>query len=349
MHSSSYRAQTKILSIFSLIIVVIIGIWGSLYAGNQIKQRDLNSLLLRAKNIALLVDVPKIKALEGNINDLNKTEYQNLKFKLTQIRGINEDARFVYLMGLKNDQQFFYVDSEDPTSEDYSPPGQTYNDATDLDIYNHKNSVAYTNGPYSDEWGTWISAYAPVIDPDTNTVIAMVGVDINSEQFNSNILFAEISVAIIFFLIFFCILLFIVLNNKIIKYVKELEKTNQELQLNKDYLIEAEQIARLGQLTWNASSDDVSLNKIMMDLLGLTINKISLEKFMSYIDSADVDRIKKLFSNIDAVTTYMNFKYKINGVNDKKHWMVSLCKIKRDSRDNISRVICTAQDITDTL
>jgi hypothetical protein len=348
MSLSPYKKQIKILSIFSLVIIIVIGVWGSVYAGNQIREKDLNSLLLRVKNIALFVDTSKIKALDGADSDLTKAEYQNLKIKLTQVRAVNDDTRFIYLMGLKNNQQFFYADSEDPSSKDYSPPGQVYAEATDTDIYNHKNGIAYINGPYHDDWGNWISAYAPVIDPDTNTTIAMVGMDVNASEFNSHIVFVETMVIIVSLLIFLCVVLFVVLNNRIDTYVSELEKTNQDLQLSKEYLTEAEQIARLGQFTWNASTNDISMSKIIMDILGVSSNKMSLDKFMSYVDSADIDRIKNIFLKIDPITTYMNFKYKINGPENKKHYMVSLCKIKRDSKENISRVVCTAQDVTDT-
>lgn len=348
MSLSPYKKQIRILGVFSLVIIVVLGTWGSMYAGRQIREKDLNSLSLRVKNIALFVDSSKIKALDGSESDLSKSEYQNLKIKLFQVRDVNEDIRFVYLMGLKNNQQFFYVDSEDPSSKDYSPPGQVYSEATDSDLYNHKNGVSYTNGPYQDEWGNWISAYAPIIDPDTNTTIAMVGMDVNASEFNSRILFTEIAVILVFMLIFICVLLFVVLNNKIDKYVSELEITNQDLQINKEYLTEAEQIARLGQLTWNASTNDISINKIIMDILGTSSNRISLDKFISFVDPADLTRIKENFLKIDPITTYMNFKYKINGQEDKKHYMVSLCKIKRDAKDNVSRVVCTAQDVTDT-
>lgn len=349
MSSPSYKNQTKFFGILSLLIVIVLGVWGSMYAGEQIKKNDLNSLLLRVKNIALLVDATKIKTLEGSLADLDKVEYQNLKFKLTQIHGVNDDTRFVYLMGLNNNQQFFYVDSENPSSVDYSPPGQPYTDATDMDINNHKNGISYTDGPYSDEWGTWISAYAPVINPETNMPIAMVGMDVKADQFNSHVLFAKLTAALVFLLIFICLLLIVLMNNRTVQYVEELEKSNQDLQSNKDYLTEAEQIAKLGQLSWSSVTKDVMMNKIIMDILGSSASKISLDKFIKYIDEEDLNRIKEEFLKIDLITTSLNFKYKLKGSDGKVHSMISTCKIKRDAKGDISRVVCTAQDMTGTL
>jgi len=41
-------------------------------------------------------------------------------------------VRFIYLNGSKNGKIFFYVDSENLDSPDYSPPGQQYEEASQL-------------------------------------------------------------------------------------------------------------------------------------------------------------------------------------------------------------------------
>jgi len=47
------------------------------------------------------------------------------------VRGANPRCRFLYLMGHKSDGTInILVDSEPPESDDYSPPGQTYDEAS---------------------------------------------------------------------------------------------------------------------------------------------------------------------------------------------------------------------------
>ncbi len=52
---------------------------------------------------------------------------------------------------------FFLVDSEPPESEDYSPPGQTYPEASAILLNTFVSGKETTEGPLTDRWGTWVS------------------------------------------------------------------------------------------------------------------------------------------------------------------------------------------------
>lgn len=167
--------------IFSLALVVSSGMALINYALETVNYSERESLLFRAGTIALTLDPKAIESLAGNDSDLSNENYRNLKRSLIEIRALNTDVRFVYIMGLRNDKQFFYVDSEDPSSEDYSYPGQPYDEATPEDIANHKAGQSYTSGPLRDAWGEWISASAP-IKTESGKVAGMVGLDIEAED-----------------------------------------------------------------------------------------------------------------------------------------------------------------------
>lgn len=167
--------------IFSLALVVSSGLALMNYALETVDHKQRESLLFRAGTIALTLDPDALESLAGNDSDLANENYQNLKRSLIEIRSLNKDVRFVYIMGLRDDKQFFYVDSEDPSSEDYSYPGQYYNEATPEDIANHKAGQSSTSGPLTDAWGEWISASAP-IKTETGKVAGMVGLDIAAED-----------------------------------------------------------------------------------------------------------------------------------------------------------------------
>jgi signal transduction histidine kinase len=104
-----------------------------------------------------------------------------LKGKLTSLHEANQDSTFVYIMGMKDGELYFVADSEDPESEDYSPPGQVY----------YEESLAFENafgaqasgaeGPSGDRWGTWITGVAPIIVNEN--VVAAVGIDVDANEF----------------------------------------------------------------------------------------------------------------------------------------------------------------------
>lgn len=167
-----------LLSLGATVVIGILILNFSLRALDAYERKDLARL---ADAIALIIKPTQVQSLAGNESDLSNENYQALKRSLIEIRGENEDVRFVYILGLKDDKQFFYVDSEDPSSSDYSYPGQPYDDALEADIKNHKEGNSYTFGPYTDSWGEWVSAYAPVKTAD-GMVTGMVGLDIAAED-----------------------------------------------------------------------------------------------------------------------------------------------------------------------
>ena len=77
---------------------------------------------------------------------------------------------------------FFYADSEDPSSEDYSPPGQDYPEATPI-MFQIFNGAKYGFEGSWDRWGYWFSAYAPIVDEQTGAVVALVGMDLPGKEY----------------------------------------------------------------------------------------------------------------------------------------------------------------------
>ena len=145
-------------------------------------------LLDEAHLATSFIDFDAIKNLSGQEADLNTANYQTVKRLLTSIHAADSDFRFIYLLGRRPDGEvFFYIDSEPADSADNSPPGQVYPEASPLIRAIFDNKTAALEGPFSDRWGTWISALVPVIDPTSGEVFAVVGIDVNAQNWYLNI------------------------------------------------------------------------------------------------------------------------------------------------------------------
>ena len=166
----------------SALIIVAVGALSSYYVHEKVDASGRAHILDRAGTIAALLPPEYIHALTGSDADLGTPDYEHLKKLLIDVRSVNSDVRFVYLMGTQNGAIFFYADSEQPTSEDYSPPGQAYDEATEAMHRIFNDGTARAEGPDRDRWGTWISAYAPVFD-EQGAIIALLGVDLPAEDF----------------------------------------------------------------------------------------------------------------------------------------------------------------------
>ncbi len=163
--------------------VIVVGLAATGFTAHITSRHIQETLLARAQSMAELISIPHIESLTGTESDLGSGDYHYIKERLVRVRAANEDVRFVYLMGLRGNDAFFYVDSEDPASPDYSYPGQNYPEGADDIAYVYHEKRGLTLPVESDRWGTWLSAFAPVKDPYTNHIYAVLGLDIPASAY----------------------------------------------------------------------------------------------------------------------------------------------------------------------
>jgi signal transduction histidine kinase len=188
MLSPSGLHPRRLLFIASLAAVALVGIGSSAYVYLQVDHASRLHVLDRASTIAALIPPDTLRELKGAPGDANDPAYLALKDQLSRVRNVNQDARFVYLIGRSETDGtlFFYADSEPADSEDYSPPGQTYEEATPVMHALFENGAAVTEGPDRDRWGVWMSGYAPVYGA-SGQVEGLLGIDLPATQYFADI------------------------------------------------------------------------------------------------------------------------------------------------------------------
>ena len=144
------------------------------------------SVTERAQSIASTLD-PQLfeNKLTGSNLDLDSPDYQKLKGVLTDLHKIYSNSRFVYVMGKQENSNeiFFFADSEEADSEDYSPPGDLYSTEYEDDPASYRlfagdlASAAYID---QDRWGTWLTGLAPI--KKDGKVVAVVGIDLSIRE-----------------------------------------------------------------------------------------------------------------------------------------------------------------------
>lgn len=200
-----HRIYSRLILYISIVIIVIVGIVTTIFTLIRTDQSIRGHLADRAETIAQLLPTEDILGLRGNINDENSPQYEHLKEMLMNIRAVNPDVRFVYLLAEAKtltvfpDEQpasyiVFLADSEPEFSPDLSPPGQIYDEASPEIKQMFVDNRPFIQGPTSDRWGTWVSALAPIFvveqNPETGaieqTMIASVGLDVAAADYYRN-------------------------------------------------------------------------------------------------------------------------------------------------------------------
>ncbi|HNX53579.1 MAG TPA: GAF domain-containing protein, partial [Pontiellaceae bacterium] len=163
-----------------LLILILVFSWQTVLRTDR-QMRD--DLLQQARIIVQSVNIDRIRNLSGTKDDLNSPAYVRLKNQFAAIRAAAPQCRFIYLMGRKADGAvFFFVDSEPAGSADYSPPGEIYGDVPAGYVRVFNSRTAEVVGPVTDQWGQWISALMPIIDPRNDSVLAVMGMDVDARS-----------------------------------------------------------------------------------------------------------------------------------------------------------------------
>ena len=162
-----------------LIVAPLLSWWTVIYADHQMRDQ----LLQQVRLVVQGIDIQQLKTLEGTKTDLEKPAYAKLKEQLSRARSAAHQCRFIYLLGKNSSGKvFFYADSEPSNSPDSSPAGQIYDEATDNLQKVFIIKEANTEGPVPDRWGTWVSGFIPLVDPQNGKLIAVFGMDIDASD-----------------------------------------------------------------------------------------------------------------------------------------------------------------------
>jgi len=194
-----------VLALAGCLAVGSLAVWWAV-ASTDLDMRD--EALAQARLVASSLSMERVRTLAGTQADLAQPDYERLKEQLGTLCAANPQWRFIYLLGQKTDLPvestvrsgaddrstrqasgtiFFFVDNEPADSEDYSPPGQVYEEASGDVRRVFTTGESVVEGPVADRWGTWVSALTPLVEPGTGEVVAVLGVDIDARDWKWNL------------------------------------------------------------------------------------------------------------------------------------------------------------------
>ncbi|HAL45088.1 MAG TPA: hypothetical protein DCP47_04115, partial [Phycisphaerales bacterium] len=193
------------------ILAIVIGGWAlTNYVSNGSDKTRRHSFIQLAIVSSYTINSSQIASLTGTSEDSSKENYKLLKKTLMDLRrklnydSYNQSCRFAYLLGKRDGRIFFYADSEPEYSEDMSPPGEPYNEAS-VDLFNcFTNGQPFVEGPMMDKWGYWVSGLAPIRDR-TGKTIALLGLDADAREWCRNYAFSRL--IIIFSIMLTCLII----------------------------------------------------------------------------------------------------------------------------------------------
>ncbi|MBI5382993.1 MAG: response regulator [Opitutae bacterium] len=148
----------------AMLLVLLGGGAAAHFVGRQQDASMRQQILTRTQLVAAAIPIELVRQLQWQESDVERPAYQQLKRLMQNLVRANPDLRFVLLAGAHTDRCVFLVDSEAPDSKDYSPPGQSYDEAPEEYRTKMMQHEAFVLGPIQDRWGTWVLASVPLLD-----------------------------------------------------------------------------------------------------------------------------------------------------------------------------------------
>lgn len=167
--------------LFTSHLIAVFLVSGSVGTFFYIRAMDnlMRSLRSRLQNsAALLSQSVDARTLEGIRTPVDVTQpvYVETLEKMRRVRRTNPDIAYLYLMRKEGDEVHFVLDTDE--TEAQALPGQVYEEATPL-LRTGFVEPAVDDELVEDEWGVFLSGYAPVLHGDGRY---LVGLDMRANE-----------------------------------------------------------------------------------------------------------------------------------------------------------------------
>jgi len=171
--------------------------WSSSTADQSFRQENLRL----AVSIAQTINPERVRMLEFTLEDRKNPAFQRLTRQITAFGTQKTGLKGIYTMALRNGQLLFGPENyaeDDPAA---SPPGTVY-EQPDPYVYKiFEDGRPVEVGPFQDEYGSFVSAFAPVIDVKSGDISLVVGIDVLAEDWRRLIANARMKIICPIFLL----------------------------------------------------------------------------------------------------------------------------------------------------
>lgn len=198
-------------------LAILTGGYVAISRVQHIAESDAREGLVRmSRLIVASINPDRLSLLTASRADMDDPAFEKLLSQCQRIIDSSTDARYLYIVRRHPGEWRFVVDVEPrqyhggkntPTAQ----PGDVYRDVPPEVNRVYVSRTAMVSQPYSDRWGRFVSAYSPILDPESGRVTAVLGVDLLASEFNKALLQKRLAPLLITALVVLLMMMFIVI------------------------------------------------------------------------------------------------------------------------------------------
>ena len=161
-----------------LVLIVTVGYAATSRVGDEAEARMSEELGVRTALAASAIDPILVARQSATLQGDGAVAYDALREQLSDLTAVSHDIRSAYLMKQTDGGGVvFTVDGVPEGDPDHALPGTPYAEPPSQLAGVFRSGDGVIVGPYSDEWGTFVSAFWPVRDLTSGQVISVLGLD----------------------------------------------------------------------------------------------------------------------------------------------------------------------------
>ncbi len=168
-------------------LLIPLGLWTGEKWAEQLDAGMREDLLRQTSELGGTINPELLQKLAFTAEDQETPAFKVLREQMRQAAASIPSAKWSYSMAMRGGRILFGPDSIAHDDPQYTPPGDEYKDAPPELLRCFEKKTPATAGPYTDEWGTFVSAFEPILDPSNDEVIAVIGVDVPATDWNSRL------------------------------------------------------------------------------------------------------------------------------------------------------------------
>ena len=251
-----------------LLAVVVIGWVAVDQVGDEVDRNYRKSLLDKVQLCATAIGPDHLRELTGTAADLKHPDYLWLRERLVAMNATDAIYRWIYIMVQRDGRTVFVVDSIPEEDPNHTTAGVIYQQPPpELEsIFNEGKPE--TLGPYMDEWGKFVSGFAPIRDFASGKVLAVAGIDMNAMTLERAIARQRSGAILVTLLTTFLVILFMVVRQRI-------SQSSMVIAISERRMAEAQRIAHLGSWDWDVRVNRFVWSDEVYRILGLTEGSVT--------------------------------------------------------------------------
>lgn len=335
------KKKESIIWFVAIIVVALIGIFAVykllVYEDSKLRQNHLTNAIFISK----IIQNGDLFLLSGTKDDINNPFYKQVKSRAYEIFKINKKYRSIY--GFKRNEEgalFFLFDCGNIAKlrKKEANPGDIYKNAPQgfLDVFDEQKPVVV--GPYTDEWGTFVSALVPVVNPNSGEIVGAICVDIDASTWYFDVVSSSaLPIAVVF--IFVIVFLYRNMKNqaKITNILKENEEKYRRLANNINDVV----------ITLNLEKQITFVSPSVFKTFGFTISEYKSKSLSNLFTEHSCQKIEKALEELleerNGKNRFIEVEhYKADG---SKIWVSLNISLLYDEDNEVQGFIGTIRDI----